>query len=77
MAMALENARLYDSEKTMWIELEKLDEQKTEFLYSVAHELKTPLTAIISSSEILSEDSTTPNKLRERLITNIKTSANL
>ena len=75
MAMALENARLYDSEKTMRVDLEKLDEQKTEFLHSVAHELKTPLTAVISSSEILSEDSATSHKLRERLITNIRTSA--
>jgi len=75
MAMALENARLYDSEKTMRVDLEKLNEQKTEFLHSVAHELKTPLTAVISSSEILSEDSATSHKLRERLITNIRTSA--
>jgi len=75
MAMALENARLYDSEKTMRMELEKLDEQKTEFLHSVAHELKTPLTAVISSSEILSEDSPTSHRLREKLITNIRTSA--
>ncbi|HEY87168.1 MAG TPA: GAF domain-containing protein [Dehalococcoidia bacterium] len=75
MAMALENARLYDSEKTMRMELEKLDEQKTEFLHSVAHELKTPLTAVISSSDILSEDSPTSHKLRERLINNIRTSA--
>ena len=75
MAMALENARLYDSEKTIRMELEKLNEQKTEFLYSVAHELKTPLTAVISSSEILIEDSPTSHKLRERLITNIRTSA--
>jgi signal transduction histidine kinase len=75
MAMALENARLYDSEKTMRMELEKLDEQKTEFLHSVAHELKTPLTAVISSSDILSEDSPTSHKLRERLISNIRTSA--
>jgi len=76
IAMALENASLYDSERTVRAELEKRDEQKTEFLYSVGHELKTPLTAIISSSELLSEDSSTSHKLRERLIANIRTSAN-
>jgi len=76
IATEVENARLYDSERTMRAELEKRDEQKTEFLYSVGHELKTPLTAIISSSELLSEDSSTSHKLRERLIANIRTSAN-
>jgi len=76
VAIELENARLYDSERTMRAELEKRDEQKTEFLHSVGHELKTPLTAIISSSELLSEDSSTSHKLRERLIANIRTSAN-
>ncbi|MFC1952167.1 ATP-binding protein [Chloroflexota bacterium] len=75
MAMALENARLYDSEKATRIELEKLNEQKTEFLHQVAHELKTPLTAVISSSEILSGDSSMPSGFRERLINNIRTSA--
>jgi len=75
MAMALENAWLYDSERTMRKELEKLDEQKTEFLHSVGHELKTPLTAIISSSELMSEGSSIARSLRERLINNIRESA--
>ncbi len=75
VAMALENARLYDSEKTIRMEMEKLNEQKTEFLHSVAHELKTPLAAVISSSKILNEDSPIPQKLKGRLVNNIKTSA--
>jgi len=75
MGMALENARLYDSERTMREGLQKQDEQRTEFLHSVSHELKTPLTAIISSSEILSEDSSTSHKLREKLVDNIRQSA--
>ena len=76
MAIELENARLYALEKIMRKELQRQDEQKTEFLHSVGHELKTPLTAIISSSELLSEDSSTSHKLRERLTANIRTSAN-
>ncbi len=75
MAMILENARLYASEKAGRMGLEKLNEQKTEFLHTVAHDLKTPLTAIISSSEILSEDSSKSNEFRERLISNIRESA--
>lgn len=75
MAAELENARLYDLEKAMRKELEKQDEQKTEFLHSVAHELKTPLTAIVSSSELLSEDSSIPAELTTRLINNVRQSA--
>jgi K+-sensing histidine kinase KdpD len=75
MAIALENARLYDSEKTVRMELEKQNEQKTEFLHSVAHELKTPLAAVLSSSEILDERVPIPQELKGRLVSNIKTSA--
>jgi signal transduction histidine kinase len=75
MAMALENARLYDSEKTLRVELEKIDKQKTEFLHGVAHELKTPLTAILSSSEILGEEKRLDVGLRKKLVNNIHHSA--
>jgi len=76
VAIELENARLYTMETMMRQELERQDEQKTEFLHNVAHELKTPLTAIISSSELMSTDgsSATPS-VRERLINNINRSA--
>ncbi len=77
VAVELENARLYTNEAMMRRELEKESESKTEFLHSVAHELKTPLTAIISSSELLDEAdqaSISPNQ-RERLINNIAQSA--
>jgi len=75
MAMVLENARLYDSERTMRRELEKQDEQKTEFLHRIAHELKTPLTAIVSSSELLSEKSPMTERLGKRAIENIRQGA--
>jgi K+-sensing histidine kinase KdpD len=76
VAIELENARLYTLETTMRQELEKQDAQKTEFLHSVAHELKTPLTAIISSSELMSTDGLTATpEMRERLIDNINRSA--
>lgn len=76
VAVELENARLYTSEKSMRKELQRQNEQKTEFLHSVAHELKTPLTAIISSSELLStEPSSATVSQRHRLIQNIVQSA--
>jgi len=76
VAIELENARLYARETMMRQELERQDEQKTEFLHSVAHELKTPLTAIISSSELISAEdlSATPSQ-RKRLVDNINRSA--
>jgi len=76
VAIELENARLYTLETMMRQELEMQDAQKTEFLHSVAHELKTPLTAIISSSELMSTDgeAATPG-IKERLIANINRSA--
>jgi len=76
VAIELENARLYARETMMRQELERQDTQKTEFLHSVAHELKTPLTAIISSSELISAEdlSATPSQ-RKRLIDNINRSA--
>ncbi len=55
LALELENARLYSLEIAARQELQKQNDMKTEFLNSAAHELKTPLTAIISSSEILAE----------------------
>ncbi|HEY32343.1 MAG TPA: GAF domain-containing protein [Dehalococcoidia bacterium] len=75
MAIELENARLYALEKSMRRELQRQDEQKTEFLHTVAHELKTPLTAIISSSDMMvTEKSATPEQ-KLRLINNINRSA--
>ena len=76
VAVEYENARLYASEKSMRQELQRQNDQKTEFLHSVAHELKTPLTAIISSSELLStETSSTTVSQRNRIIQNIVQSA--
>lgn len=55
MSVELENVRLYAVETDMRRELERQNEEKTAFLHGVAHELKTPLTAIIASSELLEE----------------------
>ncbi|MBA7689381.1 Adaptive-response sensory-kinase SasA [subsurface metagenome] len=75
MATELENARLYDSEKNIRQQLEMQDRQKTEFLHSVAHELKTPLTAILSSSELQTGNLPIDPKLRKRLAVNVQKSA--
>ena len=75
MATELENAHLYDTEKIIRQQLEIQDTQKTEFLHSVAHELKTPLTAILSSSELLGRNLPIEPKLRKRIVDNVQKSA--
>jgi signal transduction histidine kinase len=77
MAVELENARLYAQELATRQELQLQNEQKTEFLHHVAHELKTPLTAVISSSELMTADNIVdiPLEQRERLLNNINRSA--
>lgn len=79
LAAQLENALLYETERELRKELEKHDTQKTEFLHSIAHELKTPLTAILSSSELLdSEFALSDNsEIKSRLINNIMHSSTL
>ncbi|MDD5190859.1 MAG: ATP-binding protein, partial [Dehalococcoidales bacterium] len=77
VSVELENARLYAQELSVRMELQRQDEQKTEFLHHVAHELKTPLTAIISSSELMTAEDIVniPIEQRERLLNNINRSA--
>jgi len=76
VAIELENARLYARETSMRMEMQRQNEQKTEFLHHVAHELKTPLTAIISSSELVTSEELMVNpEQKERLLTNINRSA--
>ncbi len=58
-------------------ELQRQNDQKTHFLHQVAHELKTPLTAIISSSELVTADDivNVPLERRKELLDNINRSA--
>lgn len=47
------------------------DKQKDEFLDTVAHELKTPITAIKASAEIVLDDEEMPDEIRAQFLTNI------
>ncbi|MBS9462170.1 sodium:proline symporter [Flagellimonas sp. 389] len=51
-------------------ELRNQDKQKDDFLDTVAHELKTPITSIKAASEVL-EDEEMPPELRKRFLKNI------
>jgi two-component system, OmpR family, phosphate regulon sensor histidine kinase PhoR len=51
----LEHARLYEGEERLVAELKSLDQAKSSFLASASHDLRTPLTSIISYVELLSD----------------------
>ena len=55
------------------LELVSKDIQKDEFLDTVTHELRTPITAIRAASEILHDDDEIPEELRKQFLQNIIT----
>jgi len=57
-----------DSLRTANTKLKELDRLKTEFLSIVSHELKTPLTAMRTSSEFLREDDACDVSLRRQML---------
>lgn len=52
-------------------ELKIQDQLKDDFLDTVAHELKTPITSIKASSEVLTEGNDMPAELQQRFLSNI------
>ncbi len=56
LAIAVDKSRLYDLERKARLELQKEFEERTEFLNSLIHEIKTPITAMLASSELLREE---------------------
>lgn len=52
-------------------ELVSQDRIKDEFLDTVAHELKTPITSIMAASEILTDDENIENEVRSKFLKNI------
>ncbi|MGH2807366.1 MAG: sensor histidine kinase [Actinomycetota bacterium] len=52
-AIAIGNARLFEQERETIARLEDLDRLKSDFVATISHELKTPLTAIIGSAQTL------------------------
>lgn len=52
------------------------DKQKDDFLDTVAHELKTPITSIYASAEMLQDDPEMPEEIRDQFLTNMLNDAN-
>jgi signal transduction histidine kinase/putative methionine-R-sulfoxide reductase with GAF domain len=53
VAIAMDNAKLYEAERARVIKLEQLDQLKSDFVSNVSHELRTPLTTIKGSLQTL------------------------
>ena len=52
-AVAISNARLFAAERAHVARLQMLDEQRSEFVAMVSHELRSPLTSIIGAAQTL------------------------
>ena len=70
-APSIEAARLYALEKNRSVELEILNEKKNDYILILTHQLRTPLTAIMASAGMLSQEPTVDAELRGRLINSV------
>ena len=66
---------LMDQLKLANNELREQDRIKDEFLDTVAHELKTPITSIKAASESLTDEETIPKELKNKFLDNISSDA--
>jgi signal transduction histidine kinase len=64
LALAVENARLYEHEQRLRSEAEALDRRKDYFLAVLAHELRAPLAPILSAMQLIGRPQTNPELLR-------------
>lgn len=55
IAIALQNARLYDEQAQTVQRLQELDQLKSAFLANMSHELRTPLNSILGFTEVILE----------------------
>ena len=68
-AIAINNARVFKSEREAASKLVELDERRREFLALVTHDLKAPLTSVLGYVRLLTElgESATPDQSRQFL----------
>ena len=56
LAIAIDKSRLYEAEREARLELERQDRDRTDLVNALVHEIKTPLTAMVASAELLREE---------------------
>ena len=78
LALALDNCRLYESERRSAQRLQELNRAKSDLLITVSHELRTPLTSVRTAAEMLleEEEKDDPDSLRVRMARSIAKGAN-
>lgn len=75
VAIATQNFLLYDNERRARLEIERQNRERIELIEALAHEIKTPLTPIVASSELLLEELATDNSPLRNLARNLTTGA--
>ena len=70
-AVAIANAEMYDRERSNVARLERLEQMKSEFLSTISHQLRTPITAIATSAGLLDATADNLTEDQRRLVQNI------
>ena len=65
LALAIDNARLFQEAEHRRTELQKLDRRKSEMISIIAHEFRTPLNVIHNASELLTSEMVTEDNKGE------------
>lgn len=69
--LAIANAEMYDRERTNAERLQKLEQMKSEFLSTVSHQLRTPITSIATSADLLMASSAGLTEDQQKLVHNV------
>ena len=70
-ALAIANARMYDRERSNVERLSKLEQMKSEFLSTVSHQLRTPITSISTAADLLMSSSANLEEDQKKLVSNV------
>ncbi len=72
MATSIEHARMYVAEQAKVADLETLATIKSEYIMAISHQLKTPISAVKASAEMLAQEAIPgqgqPSELHRRLV---------
>ncbi len=70
-ALAIANAEMYDRERSNVARLEKLEQMKSDFLSTVSHQLRTPITSIATATDLLRASDGNLSEDQRRLVQNV------